>query len=142
MKTKTNKNKNDWPLTYKIGVTFAVAFIVPVLICSAFLGIILSTLPKDPQPMSFANLLFQASGFCISAFGVSLLVLYMFLRQQVLLPVRRIAYQVQQISRGTAKQEIYAPYSGELGVLVSSFNRMKRALQREENTQIREENVP
>jgi HAMP domain-containing protein len=140
MKMKTNKN--DWALTYKIGVTFAVAFIVPVLICSAFLGIIISTLPKDSQAMSFANLLLQASGFCISAFGVSLLVLYIFLRQQVLLPVRRIAYQVQQMSRGTANQEIYAPYSGELGVLVSSFNRMKRALQREEPTQIREKNVP
>ena len=134
-------NKNDWALTDKIGITFAVAFIVPVLICLAFLGIIISTLSKDSQTMSFTNLLFQVSGFCISAFGVSLLVLYIFLRQEVLLPVRRIAYQVQQMSRGITKGEIYAPYSGELGVLVSSFNRMKRALQREEPKQIRGENV-
>ena len=139
MKMKTNKK--DWALTDKIGITFAVAFIVPVLICSAFLGMIISTLPKDSQPMNFTNLLFQVSGFCISAFGVSLLVLYIFLRQEVLLPVRRIAYQVQQMSRGITKGEIYAPYSGELGVLVSSFNRMKRALQREEPKQIRGENV-
>lgn len=139
MKIKTSKN--DSALTYKIGVIFAVAFIVPVLICSAFLGMIISTLPKDSQSMSFANLLFQASGFYISAFGVSVLVLYIFLRQQVLLPVRRIAYQVQQMSRGTASQEIYAPYEGELGVLVSSFNRMKRAIHREGSTQIRGENV-
>ena len=139
MKIKTSKN--DSALTYKIGVIFAVAFIVPLLICSAFLGMIISTLPKDSQSMSFANLLFQASGFYISAFGVSVLVLYIFLRQQVLLPVRRIAYQVQQMSRGITKGEIYAPYSGELGVLVSSFNRMKRALQREEPKQIRGENV-
>ncbi|MGA7953167.1 MAG: HAMP domain-containing protein [Gloeobacterales cyanobacterium] len=135
-------NKNNWALTYKIGVTFAVAFIVPVLICSAFLGIIISTLPKDSEPMNFANLLFQVSGFCISVFGVSLLVLYIFLRQELLLPVRRIAYQVQQMSRGITNQEIQAPYGGELGVLVSSFNRMKRALQREESKQIRGGNTP
>jgi HAMP domain-containing protein len=135
-------NKNDWALTYKIGVTFAVAFIVPVLICAVFLGVITSTLPKDSPTMSFANLLLQVSGFYISAFGMSLLFLYIFLRQQILLPVRRIAYQVQQISRGISNREIHAPYSGELGVLVASFNRMTRTLQREEPTQTRREEEP
>ncbi len=143
-------NKNDWALTYKIGVTFAVAFIVPVLICSVFLGVITSTLPKDSPTTSFVNLLLQVSGFYISAFGVSLLFLYILLRQQILLPVRRIAYQAQQMSRGISNREIQAPYSGELGVLVASFNRMKRSLQREEPTQahreeptqIRGKNVP
>lgn len=143
-------SKNDWALTYKIGVTFAVAFIFPVLMCSAFLAVITSTLPKDSPTTSFVNLLLQVSGFYISAFGVSLLFLYILLRQQILLPVRRIAYQAQQMSRGISNREIQAPYSGELGVLVASFNRMKRSLQREEPsqshreepTQMRGKNVP
>jgi HAMP domain-containing protein len=135
-------NKNDWALTYKIGVTFAVAFVVPVLICSAFLAMITSTLPKDSPTTSFVNLLLQVSGFYISAFGVSLLFLYILLRQQILLPVRRIAYQAQQMSRGISNREIQAPYSGELGVLVASFNRMKRSLQREEPMSVRREEPP
>jgi HAMP domain-containing protein len=135
-------SKNDWALTYKIGVTFAVAFILPVLICAVFLAIITSTLPKDSLAMGFANLLLQVSGFYISAFGVSLLFLYILLRQQILLPVRRIAYQAQQMSRGISNREIQAPYSGELGVLVASFNRMKRSLQREEPVQTHREEEP
>jgi nitrate/nitrite-specific signal transduction histidine kinase len=138
-------NKADWPLTYRIGVTFAVAFILTVMICSAFLAVIIFTMPKEPQAVNFTALLCQVTGFFISAFGSSLLMLYILLRQKVLLPVRRIAYQVQQISRGTSNQEIHAPYSGELGVLVTSFNRMKRTLVQppvQAPTQVQEKNVP